>query len=148
MVKPTLLGTSVDCRVGTAVELNSWPTSPPKGDSEMNVGVVPPFMEDVAEMFEVPRLPTRTLTLDAMVAVIAETPIDVVLSRPAAEIEEAPKPMSTAVTLFSMMLMDDSDPYPGGTPEAGPLGYGSLVTYTDGVPMKPPPYALPSKAAV
>ena len=123
-----LLGTSVDATMGTVVEPDSCPTSPPKGDSEMNVGVEPSFSEFVPEMVEAPRLPKRPLTFDAMVAVKTGTPISVVLCMPAAEVEEAFKPVNTAVMLFSMMVMDDSDPYPGGTPEEGPLGYGNLVT--------------------
>ncbi len=31
------------------------------------------------------------------------------------------------------------EPYPGGTSSFGPLGNGNLVTYTEGVMMKPPP---------
>lgn len=123
-----LLGTSVDATVGTAVKPGPWPTSPPKGDSEMNVGAEPSFSEVVPEMVEEPRLPKRPLTFDAMVAVKTGTPISVVLCMPAAEIEDASKPVNTAVMLFSTMVMDDSDPYPGGTPEEGPLGYGNLVT--------------------
>ena len=50
------------------------------------------------------------LTLEAMVAVKAGTPIAVALCRPVAEVEEASKPVDTAVTLFPTMVMDDSDP--------------------------------------
>lgn len=110
------------------METDSWPTSPPKGDSEINVGVEPPFSEAVAETAEAPRLPKRMLAFDTMVAVKAGSSVAVVLCRPAARVEEASKPVTTAVTLFSMMVMDDSDSYPGGTPEEGPLGYGNLVT--------------------
>ena len=123
-----LLGTSMDTRVGIAVEPNSWPISPPKGDSEMNVGAAPSFPEGVTEMVDVPRLAKRTLTFDAMVAVKAEPPIAVVLFGPAAETEEASKLVNIPVTFFPMTVMDDFDPYPGGTPEEGPLGYGNLVT--------------------
>lgn len=106
IAEPEPLGTSTDTTVGTAPE--SWPTSPPKGDSEMNVGVEPSFSEG-----------NRTLTFGEMVATEPGVPIAVVVCSPAAEI---------AVILFPMVMVDDSDPYPGGTPEAGPLGYGNLVT--------------------
>lgn len=128
IAEPGLLGTSMDTTVGIAGEPDSWPTSPPNGDSEMNVGVEPSFPEVVAAMVEAPRVPIRTLTFDAMVAVKAEIAISVVLCRPAAEVEKASKLGNTAVTLFSVMVVDDPDPYPGGTPEDGLLGYGSLVT--------------------
>lgn len=183
-----LLGTPL----GTAMEeKKSWFTSPPKGDSEMNVAVDASLPEAVEEIVEAPRLPisalltfdaiaaegagtsvlvvlcrptdeveglvgemvkaTRlpiwALTFDAMVAPRARIPISVTLCRLAVEAESA-KPVNTAVRLFSTVGMDDSDPYPGGAPEEGPLGYGNLVTKMDGVPTKPPPYALPSNAAV
>lgn len=89
----------------------------------MTVGVEPSFSEVVAETVEAPRLPNRALIFDEIVPTAA-----VVLCRPAAEVEEVSKPMKTAVILFPMMVVDDSDPYPGGTPEEGPLGYGNLVT--------------------
>lgn len=129
---------SMDPTFGTAVEADSWPTSPPKGDSEMNVGVEP--SEDAVEMVEAPRLPNRTLTFDAMVAVKEGIPTSVVLCRPAAEVGEASTPVNTAVALFSYpegtpedepntaVTLFSMDPYPGGTPEDGPLGYGNLVT--------------------
>ena len=125
---PELFGISMDTAAGVAVDTDSWPTSPPKGDSEMNVGVEPSSLEAVAEMAEAPRLPKRVLAFDTMVAVKAGSPVAVVLCRPAAMVEEASKPVATAVTLFSMKVMDDADSYPGGTPEEGPLGYGNLVT--------------------
>ena len=109
--------------MGTVVEADSRPTSPPKGESEMSVGVEPSFSEVVAETVEAPRLPNRTLIIDERVPTEA-----VVLSRPAVEVEEVSKPVNTAVILFPMMVVDDSDPYPGGTPAEGPLGYGNLVT--------------------
>lgn len=111
-----------------AVEPGPWPTFPPKGDNEMNVGVEPSFSEVLAEMAEEPTVPNRTLTFDPMVAVEAGIPISVVFCRPDTEFEEASKLVNTAVTLLPGMVMDDSDPYPGGTPEEGPLGYRSLVT--------------------
>ena len=107
---------------------DSWTTSPPKGDSEMNTGVGPSFLEVAAEMVEAPRLPDWTLTFGATVAVKAGIPISVVLCWPVAEVEDASVPFKTVVTLFSMMVIEDSGPYPGGTPEDGPLGYGNLVT--------------------
>lgn len=134
-IEPRLLGTSMDITVGTAAELDSWPTSPPKGDREMNVGVELSFSDVLAA------LPDRRF--DAMVAVDSGSPVLVVLCRPTPEVEEASKPVTTAVTLlplinpggtteeglltiavtlFSMIAMDDSDPYPGGTPDEGPLG--------------------------
>ena len=138
-IEPRLLGTSMDITVGTAAELDSWPTSPPKGDREMNVGVEPSFSDVLAEMFETPTLPNRRL--DAMVGVDSGSPVLVVLCRPAPEVEEASKLVTTAVTLlpmidpgetteegpatvtlFWMIVLDASDPYPGGTPEEGPLG--------------------------
>ena len=179
--------------LGTAMEeKKSWFTSPPKGDSEMNVAVDASLPEAVEEIVEAPRLPisalltfdaiaaegagtsilvvlcrpaneveglvgemvkaTRlpiwALTFDAMVAPRAGIPISVTLCRLAIEVESACKPVNTAVRFFSTVVMDDSDPYPGGTPEEGLLGYGNLVTKMDGVPTKPPPYALPSNAAV
>ena len=48
--------------------------------------------------------------MEAMVAVRAGTPISVVLCMPAAEVEEAPKPLKIAVTLFWTTVMDDCDP--------------------------------------
>ena len=105
-----LLGTSVDSTLLTAVELDSWPILPPKGDSEMNVGAEFLFSEDVAEMVEAPKLPNRMETLEAMVAVNAGTPILVTLCRPAAEIGDAFKPVKTAVTLSLTMVIDDSEP--------------------------------------
>ena len=172
--------------------MKAWLTSPPKGDSEMNVAVENSLPEAVEEIIEAPRLPitplltsdaiaaeeagTSTvvvlcrpadkveglvgemvkammlpnwaLTFDAMVALRAGIPFSVTLCRLAGGDEEACKPVNTAVRLFSTVVMDDSDPYPGGTPEEGPLGNGNLVTKIDGVPTKPPPYALPSNAAV
>ena len=102
----------MDTTLGIIVEPDSWPTLPPKGDSEMNVGAELWFPEDVAEFNEAPGLPKKMLTLEAMVAVKAGTPIVVALTlcRPAAEVEEASKPVDTAVTLFPTMVMDDSDP--------------------------------------
>lgn len=79
-------------------------------------------------MAEAPRLPDTTLTFDAMMAVEPGVSITAVLCSPAAVVEEASKPVITVVTLFPMMVMEDSEPYPGGTPDEGPLGYGSLVT--------------------
>ena len=102
----------------------------------------------VGEMVKAMMLPDWALTFDSMVALSAGTPFSVTLCRLAVEVEEACKPVNTAVRLFSTVVMDDSNPYPGGTPEEGPLGYGNLVTKMDGVPTKPPPYALPSNAAV
>ena len=179
--------------LGTAVEeTKSWLTSPPKGDSEMNVAVEASLPEAVEENIEAPTLPISplltfdaiaaegagasivvvlcrpadkveglvgemvkammllnwALTFDAMVALRAGIPFSVTLCRLAVEVEEACKPVNTAVRLFSTVVMDDSDPYPGGTPEEGLLGNGNLVTKMDGVPTKPPPYALPSNAAV
>lgn len=128
IAEPGLLGTSMGTTVGIAGEPDSWPTSPPNGDSEMNVGVEPSFPEIVAAMVEAPWVPIRPLTFDAMVAVKAEIPISVVLCGPAAEVEKASELGNTAVKLFPMMVVDDPDPYPGGTPEDGLLGYGSLVT--------------------
>ena len=110
IAEPRLLCTSVDTTLGIIVEPDSWPTLPPKGDSEMNVGVELWFPEDVAEFNETPGLPKKMLTLEAMVAVKAGTPIAVALCRPVAEVEEASKPVDTAVTLFPTMVMDDSDP--------------------------------------
>lgn len=124
----TLLDSSTETTLGTALELDPSPTLPPKGDSEMNVGVEPPFWGDVAGMFEALRLLSRMLTFEAMVAVKAGTPISDGLCRPVNEVEEPSKPATTAVMLFAMMVMDDSDPYPGGTPEDGPFGNGNLVT--------------------
>lgn len=106
IAEPEPLGTSTDITVGTGPD--SWPTSPPKGDSEMNVGVEPSFSEG-----------NRTLTFGEIVATEPGVPIAVVVCSSAAEI---------TVILFPMVMVDDSDPYPGGTPEAGPLGYGNLVT--------------------
>ena len=179
--------------LGTAVEeTKSWLTSPPKGDSEMNVAVEASLAEAVEEVIEAPRLPIGplltfdasaaeragdsvffvlcrpadeveglvgemvkammlpdwALAFDAMLALRAGIPFSVTLCRLAVEVEEACKPVKTAVRLFSTVVVEDSDPYPGGTPEEGPLGNGNLVTKMDGVPTKPPPYALPSKAAV
>ena len=184
-----LLGTPL----GTAVEeTKSWLTSPPKGDSEMNVAVKASLPEAVEKIIEAPRLlisalltfdaiaadgngtsilvvlcrpanevegivgemvkammlPNWALTFDAMVALRAGTPFSVTLCRLDVEVEEACKPVNTAVRFLSTVVIDDSNPYPGGTPEDGPLGYGNLVTKMDGVPTKPPPYALPSNAAV
>ena len=102
----------------------------------------------VGEMVKAMRLPIWALIFDALVALRAGIPISVALCRLAVEVDEACKPVNTAVRLFSTIGMDDSDSYPGGTPEEGPLGYGNLVTKMDGVPTKPPPYALPSNAAV
>lgn len=101
IAEPRLLCTSVDTTLGIMVEPDSWPTLPPKGDSEMNVGVELWFPEDVAEFKEAPGLPKKMLTLEATVAVKAGT---------VAEVEEASKPVDTAVTLFPTMVMDDSDP--------------------------------------
>ena len=123
-----LLGTSMDITEGTVRELDSWPISPPKGDSEVNVGVEPSFPEAVAEMAEAPRLPKITLAFVAIMAAEAEVWIAIVLCSPPAVVEEPSKPVSTVVILFPMMVMDDSEPYPGGTPDEGPLGYGNLVT--------------------
>ena len=183
----------LDAPLGTAVEeTKSWLTSPPKGDSEINVAVDASLPEAVEEIIEAPRLlisallafdaiaaegtgtsilvvlcrpadevegtvremvmatmlPNWALTFAAMVAPRAGTPFSVTLCRLAVEVEEVCKPVNTAVRLFSTVVIDDSNPYPGGTPEEGPLGYGNLVTKMDGVPTKPPPYALPSNAAV
>ena len=102
----------------------------------------------VGEVVEAMVLPNWALTFDAMVALRAGIPFSITLCRPAVEVGEACKPLNTAVRLFSTVVIDDSDPYPGGTPEEGLLGYGNLVTKMDGVPTKPPPYALPSNAAV
>ena len=188
-VELRLLGTPL----GTAVEeTKSWLTSPPKGDSEMNVAVEASLPEAVEEIIETPRLPISplltfgaiaaegagtslvvvlcrpadeveglvgemvkammlpnwALTFDTMVALRAGIPFSVTLCRLAVEVEEACKPVKTAVRLFSTVVTDESDPYPGGTPEEGPLGNGNLVTKMDGVPTKPPPYALPSNSAV
>ena len=57
IAEPKLLCTSVGTTLGTVVETDSWPTLPPKGDSEMNVGVELSFLEDA------PALPKKTLTL-------------------------------------------------------------------------------------
>ena len=103
-------------------------------------------VEGLGEMVKAMMLPDWALTFDAMVALSAGTPFSVTLCRLAVEFEEACKP--DAVRLFPTVVTDDSDPYPGGTPEEGALGYGNLVTKMDGVPTKPPPYALPSSAAV
>ena len=177
----------------TAVEeTKSWLTSPPKGESEINVAMEASLPEAVEEINEAPRLlisalltfdaiaaegtgtsilvvlcrpadevegtvgemvmammlPNWALTFAAVVALRAGTPFSVTLCRLAVEVEEACKAVNTAVRLFSTVVIDDSNPYPGGTPEEGPLGYGNLVTKMDGVPTKPPPYALPSNAAV
>ena len=75
----------------------------------MNVGVELWVSEALAGMIEAPKLPSRTLTLEAMVVVEARTPVSVVLCRPAAEAEEASKPVSTAVKLFPTGVMDDCD---------------------------------------
>lgn len=66
----------------------------------MNVGVELPFSEGVAGAVDAPKLPNSTLTLEAMVALRAGTPVSVVLCRPVAEAEEASEPVKTAVTLF------------------------------------------------
>ena len=110
IAEPGLLDTSVDTKLGTAEETDSWPTRPPKGDSDMNVGVELSNSEDAAELIDPLRLLTRKLTFEVMLAVKAGGPISVVLCRPAAEVEEAPEPVNTAVTLFSIMVMDDCDP--------------------------------------
>ena len=110
IAEPRLLCTSVDTTLGIIVEPDSWPTLPPKGDSEMNVGVELWFLEDVAEFNEAPGLPKKMVTLEAMVAVKAGTPIAVALCGPVTKVEEASKPVDTAVTLFPTMVMDDSDP--------------------------------------
>ena len=96
--------------VGIAVEPDPKLILPPKGDKDMNVGVEASFPEDVAEFVEVRRLPNRTLTFDAILAVNAGTPISVVFCRLAAEVDKAPKPVNTAVTLLSIVVIDDSDP--------------------------------------
>ena len=104
-----LLGTSMDIKVGTTAELDSWPTSPPKGDRDMNVGVELSFPDVLAEMFEAPTLPN--MRLDAMVAVDSgPVTTDVTLLpgiNPGRTTEEGPG--TTAVTLFAIMV-DDSDP--------------------------------------
>lgn len=92
----------------------------------MNVGVELSFPEVAAEIVEAPRLPKRTLTFDAPVAVKVGVSISVLFCRLAVEVGEAPKPVNVALLLT--MVMGDPDPYPGGTPEEGPLGYGNLVT--------------------
>ena len=89
------------------VEPDSRLIFPPKGDRETNVGVEPSFPEEVAEFVE---LPNRTLTFDAMLAVKGGTPISAVVCRLATEVDKAPKPVDTAVTLLPIMVMDDSDP--------------------------------------
>ena len=48
--------------------------------------------------------------MEAIVAVKAGTPISVVLCIPAAEVEEAPRPLRIAVTLFWTIVMDACDP--------------------------------------
>ena len=85
-------------------------TLPPKGDSDTNVGVEPLFSEDVGEFIEAPGLPIRTLIFDAITAVTVGTPVSVVLCKLAAKVEEAPKPVNTAVTLFSTTKIGASDP--------------------------------------
>ena len=54
VAEPRLLGTPEDTTLGIVIEPESWPTSPPKGDSEMKVGVALSFSEDVAGMVEAP----------------------------------------------------------------------------------------------
>ena len=54
VAEPRLLGTPEDTTRGIVTEPDSWPTSPPKGDSEMKVGVALPFSEDVAGRVEAP----------------------------------------------------------------------------------------------
>lgn len=66
----------------------------------MNVGVEFSFSEGVAGAVDAPKLPSSTLTLEAMVAVKAGTLVSVALFRPAAEAEETSEPVKTAVTLF------------------------------------------------
>ena len=83
---------------------------PPKGDKDTNVGVEPLIPDDVVELVEGLKLPNRTLAFDAMLAVNAGTPTSAIDFRLAAEVDKAPKPVKTAVTLLSIMVMDDSDP--------------------------------------
>ena len=110
IMEPRLLADSEDSPLSTALEKEPWPISPPKGDSEMNVGDTLLFSEDVAGAVEAPRLPNRTLTLEAIVAVKTGTPISVVLCNPTAEVEEASKPVRVAVTLLWTTMTDDCDP--------------------------------------
>lgn len=115
--EPRLLGTSMDITVGTALELDSWPTSPPKGDREMNVGVEPSFSDVVATAVKLlPMISPGETTEGGPVA--TAVPLLPMIS-PGGTTEEGP--VTAAVTLFSI-VRDDSDPYPGGTPEEGPLG--------------------------
>ena len=104
-----MLANSADTTLATTVEPDSWLNLPPKGESEMNVGVELSFLENEAEMGEELRPPNRTLTLEAIVAVTGTTVL-VVLCGPAAGVEDAPTLLDTIVTLFLMMVMGDSDP--------------------------------------
>ena len=54
VAEPRLLGTPEDTTRGIVTKPDSWPTSSPKGDREMKVGVALSFSEDVAGTVEAP----------------------------------------------------------------------------------------------